>query len=360
MTFSFVACRPSKRWWKQEVPPACVHVCACIPLASPACVCRLNIYNLIIQPCPCKVSPIRVCPGLFLICMILYEASQLFLEGSSHFPCRQPWAGQVVCSLTCCDRRVLASCSGNVGGSMRVSAGGLGSGRTLLCLQVGGVTSHLAVSVAADGWGTICKSLLRFLPRCSAGGCGGCHLYLSLWGSDLLSPLLGVCIYLPHPGVLSHSWQLCACSCGPHEFPNIKVFILKTHTCWKEMTTTTMVKVGDRVMRESDLDLEKCFCSCSSTEARRLRAGVAHSHRGMCRVSAVSVAEQGAEWMRVEISWLIPVQDPSGTVGTIVPRFLVQKGWKPQYSSQKATAEAASGHISESGWQSRHRHVVQC
>lgn len=41
---------------------------------------------------------------------------------------------------------------------------------------------------------------------------------------------------------------------------------------------------------------------------------------------AVSVAEQGAEWMRVEISWLIPVQDPSGTVGTIVPRFLVQKG----------------------------------
>lgn len=34
---------------------------------------------------------------------------------------------------------------------MRVSAGGLGSGRTLLCLQVGGVTSHLAVSVAADG-----------------------------------------------------------------------------------------------------------------------------------------------------------------------------------------------------------------
>lgn len=47
----------------------------------------------------------------------------------------------------------------------------------------------------------------------------------------------------------------------------------------------TMVKVGNRGVRESDLDLEKCFCSCVFTEARRLHAGVAHSHRGTCRVS---------------------------------------------------------------------------
>lgn len=39
-----------------------------------------------------------------------------------------------------------------------------------------------------------------------------------------------------------------------------------------------------------------------------------------------SVAEQGGGWMKVEISWLIPVQDASGAVGTIVPQFLVQKG----------------------------------
>lgn len=54
---------------------------------------------------------------------------------------------------------------------------------------------------------------------------------------------------------------------------------------WKETTTMTVVEVGNRGVRESDLDLEKCFSSCFSTEKRRLCAGVAHSHRDMCRVS---------------------------------------------------------------------------
>lgn len=50
-------------------------------------------------------------------------------------------------------------------------------------------------------------------------------------------------------------------------------------------TGKTMVEVGDRGVRESDPDLEKCFSSCFSTETRRLCAGVAHSHRDVCRVS---------------------------------------------------------------------------
>lgn len=46
----------------------------------------------------------------------------------------------------------------------------------------------------------------------------------------------------------------------------------------------TMVEVGNRDVRVSDLDLAKCFRSCFSIEAR-LCTGVAHSHRDMCRVS---------------------------------------------------------------------------
>lgn len=52
-------------------------------------------------------------------------------------------------------------------------------------------------------------------------------------------------------------------------------------------------------MRVSNLDLEKCFCSCFSTETRRLPAGVAHSYRGMCRVSLglwQSREVNGREW----------------------------------------------------------------
>lgn len=53
-------------------------------------------------------------------------------------------------------------------------------------------------------------------------------------------------MYVLHPAVLSCSGQLGGYSGGTHEFPDIKVFILKTHTCQTEMTTMTMVKVGNR------------------------------------------------------------------------------------------------------------------
>lgn len=62
-------------------------------------------------------------------------------------------------------------------------------------------------------------------------------------------------------------------------------YSLSKHTQRKEVTILTTVKVGNRGTRESDLDLIKCFGSCFSTEARRLCVGVAHRHRGMCRVS---------------------------------------------------------------------------
>lgn len=63
------------------------------------------------------------------------------------------------------------------------------------------------------------------------------------------------------------------------------------------MTTMTMVEVGNRGVRESDLDLEKCFTTFFSTETRRLCTGVSHV-QGLTR----SVAKQGGRWMRVEIS----------------------------------------------------------
>lgn len=46
----------------------------------------------------------------------------------------------------------------------------------------------------------------------------------------------------------------------------------------------TMVEVENRGVRESDLDLEKCFSPCFATEMR-LCTDVAHRHRDMCRVS---------------------------------------------------------------------------
>lgn len=55
---------------------------------------------------------------------------------------------------------------------MRISAGAR-QGEDVAVL-VGGVTSHLAVSVAADGCGGAHKSLPHFLPHCSPGICGGC------------------------------------------------------------------------------------------------------------------------------------------------------------------------------------------